>query len=667
MKHTYLFFILCFSIISTAQNYDFGKVSKEELEEAYNPLDSSAHATYLYKNRNTYFQYTQGQGFEIITEVHERIKIYSQEGFKYATKRVGLYVSSSNEEDFSDLKAYSYNLNNGKILKEKLNKSQVFEVDRSKYYKEQKFTMPNIKVGSVIEYKYAIVSPFIYNVVDYQFQFDIPVKKVEAKFSAPEYFVFKVNTKGFLNIKPVNKTETDAIVFTSKSRSTGNVSATSFRTSQLKYDKYVTTYNLSDVPALIKEPYVNNINNYRAVVDYELSYTKMPDLELKYYSTTWEDVVKMTFESPNFGGQLDKTGYFQRDIDPLISNISDPIEKTKAIFNFVKFRMKWNNYYSKYTSKGVKKAYIEKTGNVAEINLMLTAMLRYAGLNSDPILVSTRHNGIPLFPTREGYNYVIARVRIGDEVILLDATDKYSFFNILPLRALNWEGRVIRKNGTSGLIDLYPKQKSVKAVTLVVILDESGSLEGSMRTSNTNHKAMAYRRTYQKKNKDKFINKKEERYDDMEILNLDVVNASVFAKPVIETFDFNLANQADVIGGTIYISPLFFLRSKKSPFQLENREFPIDFGYPSRNNYRISITIPQGYKVESLPKPVSFALPDNLGTFRYNISANSTTIQLAVISQINEAVLLPNYYSAIKAYFNQMIVKENEQVVLKKI
>ena len=106
------------------------------------------------------------------------------------------------------------------------------------------------------------------------------------------------------------------------------------------------------------------------------------------------------------------------------------------IFDFVKSKVKWNEYYGKYTSDGVKKAYKEQVGNVAEINLMLTSMLRYAGLNANPVLVSTRDNGIPLFPTREGYNYVISCVELPTGKVLLDATNKYGSPNILPYTEL---------------------------------------------------------------------------------------------------------------------------------------------------------------------------------------------------------------------------------------
>ena len=92
-----------------------------------------------------------------------------------------------------------------------------------------------------------------------------------------------------------------------------------------------------------------------------------------------------------------------------------------AIFQYVKSKMNWDGYTGVGCSQGVRKAYKEGTGNVAEINLMLIAMFKYAGLNANPILVSTRSHGIPLFPTRNGFNYVVAGLEIQNDLILFDA------------------------------------------------------------------------------------------------------------------------------------------------------------------------------------------------------------------------------------------------------
>ena len=94
MKLNYAFTILpTFSLFTSllAQDYDFGDVSEEELLEKEHPIYKDADAAILYRSYNTYFTYTTNEGFLVNTEVHERIKIYNPDGYKYATKSVSLY------------------------------------------------------------------------------------------------------------------------------------------------------------------------------------------------------------------------------------------------------------------------------------------------------------------------------------------------------------------------------------------------------------------------------------------------------------------------------------------------------------------------------------------------------------------------------------------------
>ena len=397
-----------------AQDYDFGKISKEELLEKFNSSDTSAAASYLYKYRRSFFEYIQNDGFQLVTEIHERIKVYNKEGFDYATKKINLYKDGVDNEKIAELKAFTYNLVDDKIEDSKLKSEGEFDIELSKFYNQKSFTMPNVKEGSIIEYKYKVRSPFIAVVDEFKFH-DIPVKKLIAIFDVPEYFNYNVNVKGFLSVVPKIEHNNDEITFNTKSRSggTGYSSAkTTFNTSKINFIEKRSLYELTDIPAIKSEPFVNNIDNYRSSVKYELSYTKFPNAMLKHYSTTWEDVVKTIYKSTNFGSELNKTEYFEKDLEALMVDVSNPLEKISKVFDFVKSQVKWNGYYGKYTEDGVRQAYKERRGNVAEVNLMFTSMLRSIGLNANPVLVSTRDNGIPVFPTRDGYNYVISGVEI---------------------------------------------------------------------------------------------------------------------------------------------------------------------------------------------------------------------------------------------------------------
>ena len=670
MRPLTFLFCLTLSFNLLAQNYDFGKVSKEELEEKFNPLDSSASATYLYKQRKTYIQYSQTFGFQLITEIQERVKIYNQEGFDYATVEKYLYKSGSDKEELNGLRGNTYNLVNGKIEDTKLQKDGIFNSEYNKYNNLSKFTMPNIKEGSVIEYKYTIVSPFVTKVDDFVFQHAIPVKKIDAYFETPEYFSYKINTKGYYPVTPIHEAKSGRITTTTKERGVipNKNGFTSYSSSSLDYISNKTIYDLSNVPALKEEPFVNNIDNYRSAISYELSYTKFPQAAVKNYATTWEDVVRTIYESSSFGDELNKTGYFEDDVDAILSSVSDPLMRVSSIFNLVKSKVKWNGYYGKFCDDGVRKAYKDQVGNVAEINIMLTSMLRYAGLNANPVLVSTRQNGIPLFPTIDGYNYVISCVETDQGIILMDATNRYSTPNMLPIRALNWEGRIVRKDKSSTTIGLYPNAKSQETVLAMMNLNESGKLEGQLRSTATVYEAMAFRENYMETDKDQFLENLENKYNGMEISEFDVKDVEDLSKPVIESYKFTLENQADVINGKIYFSPLFFLKQSENPFKLDNREFPVDFGYSRASSYRLIINLPEGYQVESLPEQIVYQLPDNLGTYSYIIdNTQKNVIQISISNEINTPIVSPVHYEAIKAYFSGLVDKESEQIVLTKV
>ncbi|TWO33379.1 DUF3857 domain-containing protein [Seonamhaeicola sediminis] len=671
MKYQGLFLLVFATCFCSAQNYKFGKVSKEELVEKVCSIDSNANAAYLFKKRHSYFSYHRSDGFKLHTEMHARIKIYNQDGFDYATKEVNLYKDGVGlEEKMTDFKAYTFNIENGKVIQAKVDKNEVFKSDVNRYLAEIKFTMPNVKPGCVIEYKYTLVSPFWSNIDEFVFQHSIPTKKIEAIFEVPEYYSFKPRTKGYLVLQPTQEEKRDKLYYKTEVPITENTKLDTkslYRTGEIEYKKNVFTYNLENISAIKDEPYVNNINNYRSSVKYELSFTKFPHSAIEYYSTTWQDVVERIYKSSSFGGELNKTAYFKNDIDALLASVSDPVQKTALIFNFVKSQVKWNGYYGFY-SEDIKKAYKEHVGNSGDINLMLTAMLRYTGLNANPVLVSTRTHGVPLFPTREGYNYVVSWVKLPDgSEALLDATDQYAIPNILPLRALNWQGRIVAENGGSSVVDLYPRTKSKNLVSMMLKIDEEGTIHGNYRSTKTNHRALAFRNNYIRVDKDEFLEKLENTYKGIEIENYVVKNDIDLSKPIIESYKFLKESQVDIIGEKMYFSPLFHLRTKENPFKLEKREFPVDFGYPSTISYKVLINIPEGYKIESTPESVAFALPDNLGSFSYNIMGNGSTIQVAIETQINTAIISPVHYKALKEYFNTFIQKEAEQIVLTKV
>ncbi|HAH54959.1 MAG TPA: transglutaminase [Flavobacterium sp.] len=659
-----------FSFFVNAQEFKLGKISVAELEEKQHPKDSSAVAAILFKKGEVRFEYSESNGFEVITNVKTRIKIYKKEGYNWANQEVHYYLDNSLNENvfFSD--AVTYNLVNGKIEKTKLKSDGEFIEKINKYWGRKKITMPNVKEGSVIEFEYSIRTGLISSLRDWYFQYNIPVNFSEYTTHIPEYFDYSKNQKGYIILNTNVSKKSNNIAFRSKERSQSNgfsAVQTTFSEDKIEFIETETTYSVKDLPAMKEEAYVNNIDNYTSSISHELSMTKFPNSTVKTYSTDWGSVVKTIYDYEDFGPELNKTGYFEDDVNKLLTGITIPNERIAAVFNFVKSNVKWNNFKGYSCNDGVKKAYKDKTGNTAEINLMLTAMLRFAGFNANPVLVSTRDNGIAFFPSRTAFNCVIAAVETPEGLVLLDATEKYSEPNILPLRDLNWVGRLIRKDGTSTEVDLMPKTLSREAINMNIVLKNDFSAVGKTRRQLTDYEALQFRKENLATSKDTYLEELENKNSNIEISDYLRDNDLNLSQPIVESYSFKDTNDIEVINDKIYISPMLFLTAKENPFKQEVREYPIDFGYPSQSKYNINIEIPEGYVVESLPTSINIATGDDIGAFKFVIVNTENKIQVAITSTINIAIVSADYYPVLKGFFQQAIDKQNEKIVLRKI
>jgi len=664
-----------------AQDYDFGEVSKEELEEKFHPTDSTADAAYLYKYRKTYYEWNNNKGLELINEYVYRIKIYNKDGFKYGTFKLP-YVDpeSGDSEKIMGLKAYTYNLDEkGKIDDIKVSKSDIFDEKVNKFRRVRKVTMPDLKEGSVVELKYRLVSPYLRYIDQVNFQYAIPVKKLDIHIERPDWYVFAKKNKGYYLISPEETRYNGSINIRNKVRTTtrsmsrqrqGNTVSTSYENNKVNVNYVVDKYSAENIPALKDdEAFVYDVQNYRGGVKYECVSIRYPNQIPKNLSTSWEKVTSEIYKSSSFGGELSKTKYFEKDIDALIASLETDgnTDRILAVFNFVKNKVKWNGYNGKFTDKGVKEAYKENTGNVAEINLMLTAMLRYAKLNADPVLVSSKGNGMPLFPTLNGFNYVISMVRLPDNTfILLDATEKYSLPNVLPVRALNWKGRAVLANGNSGWINLTSSKHATEENLVLAKLSDDLSVEGLVRTKYENLNALNFRKNYNHIKEDELIGKFEES-NSVEVDNFKITNQEELYKPVVRSVKFSSEDLIEQINDKIYIEPLLFLTKRANPFKQNERKFPVDFISAWEDTDRVTLEIPEGYKVASVPEAKAIALPDNIGVFKYQVIQAGNKLKTLSTLRFNAPMIPAEYYTYLKDFYTQVVEKETEKIVLEKI
>ena len=649
-----LFF--CFSK-SNAQKNELGKVTVAQLQEKVYPQDTTAPAAIIFKKGKTFYTYNLSNGFSANHVYEFKIKIYKKEGLSWADQKVRFYIGYENlNEDrleFSD--AVTYNLENGAIIKTKLDNQGTFKKKVNKYWNEKIITLPNVKVGSIIEYKYVLKSENIVKLPDFDFQYEIPVSYFEYKTEIPEFFIYKTIKVGSTPITSDAKMGRGSQSFDNEYKQTNNIS----------YQQINSFYTGKDIPALTEEPYVNNMDNYKGSIQHELERVRYPEQPVKDYTMTWEGVASTIFKDESFGKELNQSSFLLEDVKRLLGNVESPTERLDIIFKFVQNKMNWNEENGYYTNKGVVKAYADQTGNVAEINFVLINMLKLAGIDVNPVLVSTVQNGIPVYPTRTGFNYVIAAAEIDGKQILLDATHKYTSPNILPLNVLNWKGRLIKKDGTSQEIDLYPLSLSKESSSAIAKL---GKMEGKVRIQRTDYDAYSFRIQNADKNQENYLEKFEEELGNLKISDYAIENKKTnLSSPVLETFSFTSDNQSEIIGGKIFINPLWFFTRNRNPFTQEKRQMGVYFGYPAQEKFNLNLDIPEGYIVESLPQPIRIASEDKTINYTFNITNAGNKIQINCLKEINSSIFAAEEYAGLKDIFQKMLVSQNEKIVLKKI
>ncbi len=670
MRKIYSFLAL-FIFISAlqAQDYRFGKVSSDELLEKAHPVEKDANAAVLYRSVSTYYEFNQTTGFTLITDVHERIKIYNKDGFNWANQEVISFKNASTREKVAGLKASTYNINNGKIKEEKLKKNGIFEEETSKYQSRTKFAMPAVTEGSVVEFQYSLRSPFVTAIDDIPLQYTIPINRLEVSVKIPEFLGYKkhLNLKSPLDF-PMQESKRKFSYNTSevvKDIFMGQVSSTIER-GKIEYLENITTLKKDMIPGLKEETHIDFLSNYAAMLSWELQYTKFPNSIPESFSTTWEAVAKSIYKDGGYDKELSRSNYFAKDIDKLLAGETNPVIKAQKIYYFLKAKVKWNSYLGFEAENGSAKAYKDGVGNVGDINLMLTAMLKYANLDASPVLVSTQNNGIPIFPTRKGFNYVISALELPTGFYLLDATDENAAFGELPVRARNWNGRIIRNVESSDWVTLMPREQS-KMNTILNIEIEEKALKGKFMNSISGLYAKTYRDNFKNANSDSYIQYLERNKGDIAISDLLIENQTILGEDIKETYAFELNNGVEVINEKLYLKPMLFIAELENPFKANDRQYPIFFDYPSIQSSTINIMVPEGYEVESLPESSIMELKSTAGSFKFVVLDNGKFVRIRSILDFKEIVYSPEDYQILNEFYSNIIEKHSEAIVLRKI
>lgn len=668
MRSRQLFLALLFcttSFFTQAQEKNkikFGKVTAEDFKPTHYEVDSSADAIVLADIGYSEMYGNSKGGFSLEFRNFRRARILKKPGYDIANVEIYLYTNGDNEEDLKNLKAVTYNLENGKVVETKLNaKSGVFKDQLNKNVVVKKFTFPNVKEGSIIEYEYKINSDFLFNLQPWRFQGNYPRLWSEYTVSLPEFYYYVTLTQGYqaYYIKD-QKSSTDNFTLTD-SRSAGASDRVNFTAGVTDF-----RYVMKDVPALKQEEFTSTLENHIAKIEFQLAELRYP-LTPRNIMGTWQQVCDELLKDEDFGETLSRDNPWLRDaVDEAIGSATTPLEKARNIYYYVQKNFTCTNYNGKYLQQPLKTVLSKRSGTAAEINLLLVAMLRKAGLGADPVMLSTRSHGYAyaLYPLVDKFNYVICQFNVNGKDYYLDASRSRLGFGRLGSDCYNGHARVIDRRATA--VELVSDTLRERKVTSVFLVSsEKGELSGSMQQVPGYFESYRLRDRIKESGREKFV-------ADMEkALNAKIESKSVmidsldrFEDPLAIKYSFQLENSGEDI---LYVNPMLAEGYKENPFKSAIRRYPVEMPYVIDETYLMQMQVPEGYVVDELPKQIMVKLNEREDVmFEYRISESNGYISLRSRLNFKRSFFQPDEYETLREFFNLVVKKHNEQIVFKK-
>lgn len=665
MKNIFIFtFLALFSAITFAQKSQikFGKIDSDLLALKAYDADTSSGALIISDIGDISIIYNDLTGFSVIHTRHLRVKIFNSSEFDVAKFKIKYHKYGTTEQKITKLRASSFHLDeNNKVVRTDLDKDNIFTEHISSKEKSKNFSIPNIKEGSVFDLEYSITSELFGLLPEWNFQYHIPALISELSVSIPEYFNYKRLMKGYLT-----PTATD-----SKTTNRSIIWVGSQGTSSVNYTEYNTKYTFLNVPALKEEAYMNDISNYIAAIEYELGSIAFPQ-NYKDFTTNWEKIGSDLWSDEDFGSPLKRSGPLKKEAEALRIAYPDPFDRMIKAHEFIRNSVNYSGANGIYLSESLRKVWDEKKGKSSDINLLLISLLNECDIKTNPVILSTRSNGM-LHPGQlmlNKFNYVIAEAIIDSNRYLLDATEKNLTFDMLPERCLNGKGRRIsRESSENDWVELNKPNENSRTYYNKVSLDASGNISGDFSIMETRY--FAHSRAVDiraKNNEEEYINEFEAKIPGMQIGDYSIENLNDRSNPLYLKLKADLITNPDnSTQDIIYLNPTLGMGISSNPFVTEERVYPIDFINPWATKNICIINLPEDYEVVEMPKNISLSLSNNKGIFKYIAVVNGNQLQFQSVLTIKTPLITFQDYGEIRELYAQIVAKNAEMVVLKKL
>lgn len=632
--------LFLFSANAQPKPMKWGSVPIEDLQMTSYDADTNAVAVIL----GEYGEIKVDQAGQLQFNYHVRVKLLSEAAYEdWGTYALTFNRGQLNER-IRNVEGLTHVLTpGGRAEKHKLGKKSIFKEKLDGDYEQIKFTLPALAPGAIVEYRYKLLSDSPVLLPDWTFQHNEPTRWSELRADISRYYNHvRLSTVGQYTIEEEQENIVD--------------------------QSMMYRWAVNDVPALRQEPFVTTIEDYRLKLEFQLASYFHPNIGTTKYLRSWEELADELRQINEFGRAFNPPKSVAQLSQQITAGLTTPKEKVEAVHAYVRTKYPWNGDYGFIPDRNLNNIVKGGSASAPEQAILMVGLLREAGVEANPVLVSTRQHGKvkTIYPIFSQFNYLAASVKMGGNYQLLDATNKFSPYTVVDERVLNGAGWMVTKKGHEW-IPIKSTAKYMQMIDLSGKLTPDGRAEFDLKSSNAGYRAAYLRTRLPEFSQNEFVLETIlEKTGEYELSNVQLANVDSLFKPFDVSAGVGMQNFGVVAGDMMYFSPHALSVFEENPLKLPNRTFPVDFSYPRDYVYTLRLELPEGYTVQEQPANMNLKLPEKGGAFRRSCTLQGNMLIVQSRLTFSKSSYSPKMYRNLRELFDRVVAAQADQIVLKK-
>jgi hypothetical protein len=600
--YRFLAFIVFICVICTPESYaqqvpdaQFGSIPDSLFQIQHPPDDEDA--SYMITNKELDISFREtGESIVAILQHHFRLKVFDETAPEASIITIPYYFDNEMEQ-ISSIKAYTH-LPSGEQIP--LKEQDIRTININPRYNVKEFTMPAVEDGAILEYSYEIERRYIEELPDFFLSHKVPTSNAKLTITYPRYLRYQAHTENYDGSLQHDFVYTD----------TSSVP----KIFMVPQPQPIVTerWIAQDIPGITEEAFISSLDDYRAKIKFMLSEFGIPRQQLE---NSWEVVVARIRKKTNPWQQIRENALAEVKGDSIARSLTDKSKEVvqDSIYQYLNQRINFSGSYSPYSTEPDENVLIGKSVDQAAINQTLVAMLRGAGIEANPVMISTEQSGkINMdFPSFYQFNGQLVQSEISGQKYLMDASFSYSQPGLIPADMYGSRGLILTQDSFEW-IDIHPDKSNFEIqVQIDAELRSNGTLVGTVNATQRGYPAQLIRQRRADGSSYAEILRQTlfDGYPRITTDSVHIENINNHKQPIDLFARFEIQNYATSFTDGLKFRPMIVGYQSENPFGDTSRKFPITFDAPEKLDISYSISLPPGYSVEERKQNQDLAFP----------------------------------------------------------